>query len=174
MYPALPTRMVHWRGVCRCTMYIIMYLPWYVTCALVHDNYGNINAKKKVPASLRARVTIVKIAKKTPTLVQRKLVRPWPDHRPDRFRRPCYYFFLHHGTRHHKHLYCTVDRCGKDSNIQPGTWRDVGASICWRMVYSKQRGQLYKVSKACARGLLWISHRVWEGVVQGQGCFCMR
>ena len=27
-----------------------------------------------------------------------------------------YYFFLHHGTRHHKHLYYTVDKCGKDDN----------------------------------------------------------
>ena len=34
--------------------YVHMYLPWYVTCALVHDNYGNINAKKKVPACVHA------------------------------------------------------------------------------------------------------------------------
>ena len=39
--------------------------------------------KRSQPACTR-----VKIAKKTPTLVQRKLVRPWPDW-PDRFRRPC-------------------------------------------------------------------------------------
>ena len=84
MYPALPTRMVHWCGVCWCTMYICIYpgtwhVHWYMIIMVI-----STLRKRSQPACTR-----VKIAKKTPTLVQRKLVRPWPDW-PDRFRRPCF------------------------------------------------------------------------------------
>ena len=106
MYPALPTRIRNggWSYayynygalVQRVQVYYVhMYLPWYVTCALVHDIMVKSTLRKRSqPACTRQN------RQKTPTLVQRKLVRPWPD-RPDRFRRPCQsIIFACHGSRH--------------------------------------------------------------------------